>query len=98
MKSCLLNLSRPVADTPFSASMVSCFGKTFPTFSRLVHELKLEQAKTDFIINNVMAQAVGALPKRVYRNRQQRLYDLVSNYANRSNLQFLRAVAHNISF
>ncbi|XP_003738025.1 uncharacterized protein LOC100903633 [Galendromus occidentalis] len=73
-------------------------GATNPTFFKLVEQLKIEQGLTEFVIANSLAQGPGAPAKRIYRDRQKRLFEITSSYGNSSVLNFLRAIAHNISF
>lgn len=73
-------------------------GSSHPTVFKLLEHMKVEQGKVEFLVSNSLAQGVGNQSKKKYRDRQARLYALVSTYGARDSLQFLRAVAHNIAF
>ena len=73
-------------------------GSSHPTFIKLMEHLQIEQGRTEFTVSNSLAQGPGAPRKRVYRERQKRLFALVSSYVDRELLSFLRAIAHNITF
>ncbi|XP_018495545.1 uncharacterized protein LOC108864425 [Galendromus occidentalis] len=73
-------------------------GSSNPNLFRFVEILITEQAKTDFMVNNCLAQGSNTLPKKRYRDRKKRLENLVSSYDQRGTLDFLEAIAHNISF
>ncbi|XP_018497595.1 uncharacterized protein LOC100904923 [Galendromus occidentalis] len=73
-------------------------GSSHPTVFKLLEQIKVEQGKTEFVVENSLSQGIGNRSKKKYRDRQQRLYKLVSTYATRNSLLFLRGIAHNISF
>ncbi|XP_018493876.1 uncharacterized protein LOC108863783 [Galendromus occidentalis] len=73
-------------------------GSSHPSVFKLLEHLKVEQGKVEFIASNSLAQGIGTTSKKKYRDRQARIYALVSTYEARDSLQFLRAIAHNITF
>lgn len=73
-------------------------GACNPTFFKLVEQLQVEQGLAEFVITNTTAQGSGASSKPVYRDRQKRLFEIVSSFGSRSSSTFLEAIAHNISF
>lgn len=73
-------------------------GCAHPTVFKFIDFLKTEQGLTEFVVVNSQAQGGGAPSKRVYRDRQKRLFELMSRYEDSNVMYFLEAVAHNVTF
>ncbi|XP_003740080.1 uncharacterized protein LOC100898251 [Galendromus occidentalis] len=73
-------------------------GSSNPTFYKLIEQLKLEQGMMEFGVDNTAARGNDTPPKRVYRDRQRRLNELVESYENYDRIEYLTAVAQNIKF
>ena len=72
-------------------------GATHPTMYKLVEKLRVEQGKTEFIVENTLAHGCPA-SKRVYMDRDARLLRQAQSFPNMDRMQYMRAVAHNIRF
>ena len=80
------------------AAFAGRVGCAHPTVFKFIESLKCEQGLIEFVITNSQSQGVANQSKRVYRDRQKRLFNLVSVYDDNSVLHFLGSVAHNITF
>ncbi|XP_018496363.1 uncharacterized protein LOC108864702 [Galendromus occidentalis] len=72
-------------------------GGSNPHVLKFVEVLMTEQARTEFIVTNLLAQGPRA-PRKRYRDRDGRLRALVCKYVDWNKLDYLEAVAHNITF
>ena len=72
-------------------SSISCSHPSFPKFVKLLREQWIKDVK--------YAKWEGGnfpLPSKLSIEREQRLYNLVSDYSNRDLLTYLRGIAHNL--
>ena len=69
-----------------------------PTFWKFLEFLKKSQTLDR--INMVQAEAGHPPPqqRRVYMDVNQRLVNIVQDYANRDRIRYLRSIAHNLDF
>ena len=73
-------------------------GLVHPKVCKLIEGLRVEQARTQFVVSNTQAQGRANKPKAVYRDRSLRLEQLVESYPRRKLMGFLMSCAHMISF
>ena len=95
----LSGMSRTTNDVEgWHSSFAGRIGVAHPTVYRLIEFLQMEQARCEFLIVNTLAQGRKNRPKRVYRDRNLRLEELVASYSRRPLISFLMSCAHNISY
>ena len=67
-----------------------------PSIWRFLEVLRREQALNDQVITQMLAGAAVVRQRKQYRDCQQRLQVIATDYPNRMCLDFLRSVSHNI--
>lgn len=73
-------------------------GSSHPGFYTFVGHLCAEQGLTEFEVVQAEIQGHVNVPKRVYRDRQIRLKQIVESYGDLDNLRYLGIVALNIRY
>ena len=72
-------------------------GVSHPTVRKLVEKIRKEQADNELLLEQVRAGAHVHAPKRIYRQLDGRLVDIVERIDNyHNNVTFLRFIAHNL--
>ena len=68
-----------------------------PTVRKLVEKIRKEQADNELLLEQVRAGAHVRAPKRIYRQLDGRLVDIVEHIDHyHNNVTFLRFIAHNL--
>ena len=72
-------------------------GVSHPTVRKLVEKIQKEQADNELLLQQVRAGAHVRAPKRIYRQLDGRLVDIVEHIDHyHNNVTFLRFIAHNL--
>lgn len=76
-------------------------GCEHPRFDRFVKFVISEQGRTEFKMNQLMAEMSAEKPRKKYRDYNARLKSVVENFASEKKsdlLKSIQAIAHNISY
>ena len=68
-----------------------------PTIWKFIDGLKKEQSMNEMKLEQFLAGRQPPPSKKKYRETAQRIKKIVSEYGNRSNVDYLRGIVHNLS-
>ncbi len=69
-----------------------------PTVWKFIKKLKAEQQHRDKVIEGLVAGRAPAPKRRKYVDLNARIVTIVNDFANRNSIDYLRGIAHNLSF
>lgn len=75
----------------------SILGGHHPTIWRLIKALKREQSLNQLKITQYLAGGTPPLPRKRYRDCAKRIKRVVDDYVNRTKVDYLESIAHNIN-
>lgn len=73
-------------------------GAQHPSVWKFIEKLKMEQARTTVTIEQHIAGTEGPPPKKKYKDCALRIKKIVDDVENREILDYLKGIAHNLSF
>ena len=82
----------------FHGSLNALLSMSHPTIWKLIEGLKKFQLKTNGEMELLLAGQDPPRPRKKYLDVTVRLTNIVTTYQNRTPVEFLRGVAHNIGY
>ncbi len=76
----------------------SNMGCEHPTLWKFLNKLKSQQQHRDKVIEGLIAGRAPPQKRRKYADLDQRIITVVRDFGNRNSLDYLRGIAHNLTF
>lgn len=77
---------------------ISILGNVHIGTFKMINEIQKEQKRVELDIESILRGAPRSQQKKNNRNREDRIQTIYNNHSNTPLMEYLRAIAHNISF